>query len=197
VVTRLPPRIAAPTTADAEVDMREELLKDLEPVPPLKNPQTYVAPDGETWTKYDNGIMIQEIRKGIEGMVPRLGQTVSVAYVGTLPGSNIEFDRSKEGAPLTFKFGSKGLIKGFNVGVSTMNMTGKRRVWVPADLAYGAYGSPPKIGSNQDLIFQLELLSISGQAVEFPAATTKEGIMGPPATGPAASASASAPATGK
>ena len=197
VAVKTAPRIAAPTTAEGAAEAQADLLRGLEPLPALKDPKTIVAPDGETWTRYDNGIMIQEIKIGIEGMPPRPGQTVSVAYVGTFPGSNKEFDRKEAGDPKTFRYCSTDEIKGLNYGVSTMHVMGKRRVFVPPELGYGERGTPDKIGPNQALIFQIELLSVQGQAVEFPLDMGPTGIMGPPATDPGVPASgpASAPAS--
>ncbi len=189
------PRMAAPTSEESADASREALLKDLDPVPRLRDGKTFVAPDGESWTLFDNGLMIQELHIGLEGQPPQTGQTVSVAYVGTLPGTNKEFDRSKPDQPLTFKMGTRDLIKGFSIGISTMHIAGKRRIYLPPDLAYGAAGKPEGgIGPNQPLIFEIELLSVTGQALTLPPEKKVE-LMGPPALGATTSAPATAPAT--
>jgi FKBP-type peptidyl-prolyl cis-trans isomerase len=89
-----------------------------------------------------------------------------VAYVGTFPGTNQVFDRRDAGNPLTFRMGGKDLIKGFSLGIATMHTGGKRRVLVPPELAYGAAGKPSgNIPGGQALIFEIELLSIKGEAI--------------------------------
>jgi hypothetical protein len=182
----------APPTSQEAIDARNAaLLAEFDSVPPLRDGKTYLAPDGETWTRYPDGVMIQELRIGLEGQPPQVGQTVSVSYVGTLPGTNKEFDRSKPGAPLTFKMGTKSLIKGFSVGISTMHTMGKRRVYLPPELAYGEKGSPSAgIGPNQPLIFEIELLSVTGEAVLLPSDLPKAEVAGPPAPGATSSAPA-------
>ena len=63
------------------------------------------------------------------------------------------------------------MIQGWNLAVSTMKPGGKRKIWLPASLAYGPLGSG-KIPGNQPLIFEMELISVTGDAVELPKAAT-------------------------
>ena len=137
---------------------------DLEPIPELGKAEAFAGADGTKWEKYPSGLMMVEEKAG-EGELPKVGQAVAVSYVGTLPDGK-EFDRSKPGEPLSFVLGKKhSVIEGWSMVVSRMEVGGKMRVWIPAELAYGAGGSPPKIGPNQPLIFEMELKSISGEAV--------------------------------
>lgn len=93
------------------------------------------------------------------GPTPQKGQTVSVHYTGTrLDG--FEFDSSRrKGTPMEYRFGVQPMIKGWDEGVSTMQVGGRRKLVVPGPLAYPA-GRPPNIPPNATLVFDLELLGI-------------------------------------
>jgi FKBP-type peptidyl-prolyl cis-trans isomerase len=92
------------------------------------------------------------------GPTPQRGQTLSVQYTGTLENGT-KFDSSYDhGAPMNFKLGVDPMIKGWDEGVATMKVGGKRRIIVPAALGYGATGRP-NIPPNSKLIFEIELLS--------------------------------------
>ena len=92
------------------------------------------------------------------GVSPKQGQAVTVHYTGTLPNGT-KFESSLDrGQPLTFKIGTGGVIRGWDEGILTMKVGGKRRLIIPANLAYGAAGNPPKIPPNTPLTFEIELL---------------------------------------
>lgn len=92
------------------------------------------------------------------GPRPRMDQRVTVHYTGSLAAGGHVFDSSVErGAPPTFAMG--GLIPGFAEGLATMRVGGKRRLFIPAALAYGAAGAGP-IPPHADLIFEVELIAI-------------------------------------
>jgi peptidylprolyl isomerase len=98
------------------------------------------------------------------GPSPSPGMDVTVNYTGMLE-SGTKFDSSVDPSfghvqPFTFKIGMGGVIKGWDEGVMTMKVGGKRRLIIPADLGYGAAGSPPKIPPNAPLIFDVELLGV-------------------------------------
>lgn len=94
------------------------------------------------------------------GATPQKGQTLSVHYRGTLE-SGKQFDSSYDrGQPMQFRLGLDPMIKGWDEGVSTMKVGGKRRLIVPPKLAYGPQGKPPDIPPNATLIFELELVAI-------------------------------------
>ena len=94
-----------------------------------------------------------------DGPTPKPGQTVSVNYTGWLE-SGKEFDSSaKHGGPAQFQLGGN-LIKGWNEGLATMKVGGKRKLFVPSKLGYGAVGSPPNIPPNANLVFEIELLAV-------------------------------------
>ena len=95
------------------------------------------------------------------GDSPKPGRNVTVHYTGTLENGT-KFDSSVDkGQPYAFRIGTGAVIKGWDEGVMTMKVGGKRRLIVPANLGYGASGSPPKIPPNATLIFEVELLSVN------------------------------------
>lgn len=106
-----------------------------------------------------SGLKIQDLKVG-DGASPKPGQTVTVHYIGWLEDGT-EFNNSHKpapGRPAQFRMGQ--LIKGWDEGLSTMRVGGKRMLYVPSDLAYGAKGSPPNIPPNANLKFEIELLGV-------------------------------------
>jgi peptidylprolyl isomerase len=94
------------------------------------------------------------------GDSPKTGQAVTVQYTGWLTTGK-KFDSSRDrNQPFTFNIGQGRVIKGWDEGVATMKIGGKRRLIIPASLGYGASGSPPVIPANATLIFDVELLSV-------------------------------------
>lgn len=107
-----------------------------------------------------SGLRYTDIVEGT-GPTPQRGQILSVHYTGMLENGT-KFDSSYDKRqPMNFRFGDPPMIKGWDEGVSTMKVGGKRRLVVPPSLGYGAPGRPPEIPPNAVLIFEIELLSIS------------------------------------
>ena len=106
-----------------------------------------------------SGLKIQDLRVG-DGPSPLPGQTITVNYVGTLENGK-EFDSSyKRGKPVDFKIGIGKVIKGWDEGLMTMKVGGKRRLFIPSKIGYGPAGNPPDIPPNSNLIFEIELLGV-------------------------------------
>ena len=85
---------------------------------------------------------------------------MTVNYTGTLENGT-KFDSSFDhGEPYTFRIGSHTVIAGWDEGIMTMKVGGKRRLIVPPNLAYGAAGRPG-IPPNATLIFEVELLGVN------------------------------------
>ena len=106
-----------------------------------------------------SGLQFIDIKVG-SGASPQRGQTVVVNYTGWLTNGT-KFDSSVDrGQPFSFVIGTGKVIKGWDEGVASMKVGGKRRLIIPPDLGYGAGGNPPIIPANAQLIFDVELLEI-------------------------------------
>jgi FKBP-type peptidyl-prolyl cis-trans isomerase len=93
------------------------------------------------------------------GESPSLGKTVTVHYTGKLEDGT-KFDSSLDrGQPYSFPIGMGGVIKGWDEGVMTMKVGGKRKLIIPPELGYGSQDKGT-IPPNSTLIFDVELLSV-------------------------------------
>ena len=94
-----------------------------------------------------------------KGPAPKDGDTVLVHYTGRFTNGKV-FDTSRGKQPFHFVLGRGQVIKGWDEGVASMHVGGKRKLTVPPGLAYGAQGYPGVIPPNSTLVFQVELLEI-------------------------------------
>lgn len=105
-----------------------------------------------------SGLQYKMIEEGSAGAKPKAGDSVKVHYKGSYINGKI-FDSSyQRKAPSTLQLSS--VIKGWQEGIPKMNVGSKYQFYIPSDLAYGEDGSG-KIGPNQALIFEVELLGIN------------------------------------
>ena len=135
------------------------------PAPPTadisKKPATTKI-NGKTVTlkSTPSGLQYYDIKVGT-GPSPDSGQTAAVQYTGALPDGT-KFDSSYDHGtdPFEFPVGMGRVIKGWDEGVATMKVGGKRRLVVPADLAYGPDSPTPAIPPNSTLVFDVELIAV-------------------------------------
>lgn len=117
-----------------------------------------------TRTKTKSGLEYTIVQAG-NGTSPQKGNMVTVHYTGWLDKNgepDSKFDSSVDrNRPFTFSIGVGQVIKGWDEGVLTMKVGEKRRLYIPANLAYGAYSPSRGIPPHSNLIFDVELLSIS------------------------------------
>ena len=111
----------------------------------------------ETVMRTDSGILYRALTDG-SGTKPGPNDTVVVHYRGTLPDGQ-EFDSSyKRGQPATFSLG--GIIAGWKEVLQLMSEGAKWEVVIPPELGYGSVGAGGLIGSNQTLVFEIELIEV-------------------------------------
>ncbi len=120
-----------------------------------------VALDNKTLTA--SGLTIIDNKVG-SGESPKIGQTAVVHYTGWLyqdGKKGKQFDSSRpRGEPFEFPLGQGKVIPGWDEGVETMKVGGKRTLIVPPQLGYGAAGAGGSIPPNSTLLFEVELLGV-------------------------------------
>src|SRR6267154_848816 len=116
---------------------------------------------GEVTTS--SGLRIIDVKPGT-GPVPQAGQTVTVNYTGWLfvdGKKGKKFDSSLDrGQPFSFTLGQGQVIKGWDEGLATMHVGGKRTLIIPPDLGYGASGAGGDIPPGATLMFDVDLLGV-------------------------------------
>ncbi|OLP19410.1 peptidylprolyl isomerase [Leptolyngbya sp. 'hensonii'] len=116
--------------------------------------------NNQTSVTTDSGLQYVELVEGT-GATPQTGQMVTVHYTGTLENGK-KFDSSRDrDRPFQFKIGVGQVIKGWDEGVGSMKVGGRRQLIIPPDLGYGAQGAGGVIPPNATLIFDVELLGVN------------------------------------
>jgi peptidylprolyl isomerase len=123
------------------------------------------APDAPTevdeadYVTTDTGLKYYDLEVG-DGPVPETGQQVTVHYTGWLVDGT-QFDSSLDrGQPFAFVLGAGRVIRGWDEGVASMNVGGRRQLVIPPELAYGERGAGGVIPPGATLIFEVELLAV-------------------------------------
>ena len=118
---------------------------------------------GQPMTTTASGLQFTDSKVG-EGASPKTGQTCVMHYTGWLYKDGVKgakFDSSLDrGDPFEFAIGTKQVIGGWDEGVATMKVGGKRTLIIPPALGYGARGAGGVIPPNATLMFDVELLGV-------------------------------------
>jgi peptidylprolyl isomerase len=113
----------------------------------------------------DSGLKFEDVTVGT-GATPTRGQICVMHYTGWLyenGAKSKKFDSSVDrNEPFEFPIGMQRVIKGWDEGVATMKVGGKRTLIIPPELGYGARGAGGVIPPNATLIFDVELLDVKG-----------------------------------
>jgi peptidylprolyl isomerase len=145
------PKVKAPKATKVEPTAGE--------ADPNKKPK---VPEGEG--KAPTKLVVQDLIVGT-GKKARSGDAINVQYVGVLFKNGKEFDtswkRNRPGRAFGFALGGGQVIPGWDQGLAGMKVGGRRKLIIPASLAYGDRGFPPEIPPNAALIFDVDLEKVS------------------------------------
>ena len=108
-------------------------------------------------------VEVKTVEPGDGKTFPLPGQRCSVHYTGRLVDGTV-FDTSRKGfnQPFSFQIGVGSVIKGWDVGIAKMSMGEKAELTIEPSHGYGKRGAPPTIPGDATLVFEVELLSVSG-----------------------------------
>ena len=108
--------------------------------------------------KTESGLLYEIIKNGSDLKAVSDSDEVKVIYEGRLKEGKV-FDSSKERGD-TVQFALNRVIKGWSEGMKLVGKGGTIKLWIPAELAYGAQGAGNVIGPNEALVFEVELIDV-------------------------------------
>ena len=158
VVSPTPTPTAAPLVpTPTPIVVVKEVIKEVQVVV-VATPTAVPAPVAAGLVT-ESGLQIKDLVVGT-GEQARAGSIVVVHYTGWLLDGT-KFDSSlDQGTPFEFLLGQGRVIKGWDEGVATMRVGGKRELTIPPELAYGDRGAGALIKPSATLVFEVELLGI-------------------------------------
>ena len=153
----VPPDLGLGAQGGGSIPPESTLVMEIELVE-AREPVKMTEVDEADYVETESGLKYYDIVEG-DGPSPEDGQIVVVHYTGWLEDGT-KFDSSLDrGQPFTFPINTGSVIAGWDEGVSSMKVGGKRQLVIPADLGYGEAGQG-MIPPGATLIFDVELLEV-------------------------------------
>ncbi len=157
--TNPPTAIASPQTTQIAMNTDKPAAAP-KPTTTTNKPMSDTAKKTAEIVTTTSGLKYEEVKAG-DGASPATGQTVEVHYTGTLENGT-KFDSSRDrGQTFKFQIGVGQVIKGWDEGVGSMKVGGRRNLIIPPNLGYGERGAGGVIPPNATLLFDVELIGIS------------------------------------
>jgi peptidylprolyl isomerase len=154
----IPPDLAFGDQATGQIPADATLIMEVE-LNDITVPPKPTDVDEDEYTVTEEGLKYYDIVEG-EGETPEAGQTVVVHYTGWLEDGSV-FDSSlQRGQPFALVLGEGKVIDGWEQGLKTMKVGGKRQLVIPPELGYGEQGAGNIIPPNATLTFEIELIEI-------------------------------------
>jgi peptidylprolyl isomerase len=154
----IPPELGLGAQENGLIPANSTLVMEIELLS-ASEPRTATQVDEKDLITTESGLKYYDLLPGT-GASPATGQTVVVHYTGWLEDGT-QFDSSFDrGEPISFQIGTGAVIPGWDEGVATMKVGGKRQLVIPSGLAYGDSGSGNVIPPGATLIFEVELIEI-------------------------------------
>ena len=135
--------------SDDFTDPAEQFQKDVAAI------DSYLAANNIDAIEDNSGIRYVVHIDSVGGKKPTIDSCVTVSYVGKLLSNEQKFD---EGPNVSFPL--KGVIHGWRIGIPLLNVGDSATLYIPSGLAYGAYGYPPEIPGNSNLIFHVAVKKV-------------------------------------
>ena len=137
------------------------LAGSLSPIATTSARDAEPAPASEGRVTVWSGVSYQDLAVGTGARV-RAGQTMTCHATGWLSDGTKFWSSHDDGNPIEFNLrsGRGGVIPGWVDGIPGMKVGGKRKLWVPAELAYGEKGFGTSVPPGSDLVFEVEVVSV-------------------------------------